>query len=80
MNLRGQDGDIWELLDYRLGSQEKRKRYYTLDEMFKGILHYCCCEELVKKLLKVMQKHLEKLTGKIKPFFCGQVDEMWHRG
>lgn len=32
MNLRGQDSDIWELLDYRFGSYEKSKRYYTLDE------------------------------------------------
>ena len=32
VNLRGQDGDIWELLNYRFGSYEKSKRCYTLYE------------------------------------------------
>lgn len=33
MNLRGQDGDIRELLDYRFGSWEKSKMYYTMYEV-----------------------------------------------
>lgn len=60
MNLRGQDGDIWELLDYRFGSQEK-------------VISINSRVALIELVKIVVESNTNAALEKTKLIFCAQV-------